>query len=261
MTDKILTEKDGAIGWLIYNNPDMRNAVSIDMAEKAAVEIVRLGNDDDIRVIVVKGAGGKSFVSGQDISEFESLRSTPEKVAHFDKVTDGMYDGMRLCPKPTMAMIQGYCMGGGMALACACDIRLCSEESIFAIPAGRLGIGYRTNFVRWVVEAVGPSVTKEILYTARRYDATEALQIGLVNRVLPNVDLEDYVAEYAATIAENAPLTARATKIVVNEVAKSFGEYDAELCAQVVEDCANSEDFKEGRRAFMEKRNPEFKGN
>lgn len=260
MTDKIISKKDGAIGWLIYNNPERRNAVNLAMVEKAAEEIVKLGEDDDIRVVIVKGEGGKSFVAGQDISEFEEMRSTPDKIAYYEKMTDAMYEGVRNCIKPTVAMIEGYCMGGGMALACACDIRICSDNSIFAIPAGRLGIGYRTQFVRWVTEVVGGPVTKEILYTARRYDAAEALQIGLVNRVLPVAELAAYMDDYAATIAENAPLTSKAAKVVVNEVVKSFGQYDPDLCAEVVDACSNSEDYKEGRRAFMEKRKPEFTG-
>jgi enoyl-CoA hydratase/carnithine racemase len=157
-------------------------------------------------------------------------------------------------------MIEGYCMGGGMALACACDIRICSENSVFAIPAGRLGIGYRPNFTRWIIETVGAPTTKEILFTARRYDAAEALQIGLVNRVVSASELTAYVKEYANSIAENAPLSVRASKSIINTVVNNSDEWDKEEMQKLIDACSNSDDYVEGRRAFMEKRTPKFKG-
>ena len=188
MTDKILSKLDDGIGWIIFNNPERHNAISLDMAEKVAQVISDYNNNSNVRVVAMKGEGGKAFVSGQDISEFENLRSTTDGMLHYETLTNKMYDGVRNCIKPVIAMINGYCMGGGMALACASDLRICSENSIFAIPAARLGIGYRPNFIRWLLETVGAPNTKEILFTGRRYSADEAFQIGLVNRVVEAVD-------------------------------------------------------------------------
>jgi len=260
MTDKILSEVRDGIGWIIYNNPERRNAVSLAMAEKVTKVISDHISNSDVRLVVIKGAGGKSFVAGQDISEFEDLRSTPEGIERYERITNGMYDGVRYCPKPVIAMIEGFCMGGGMALACACDIRICSDNSLFSIPAARLGIGYRPNFTRWVVEAVGVSATKEILFTARSYTAAEALKIGLVNCVTVQSELASHVQSYAKSIVENAPISILASKNIVNEVVKRPAEWDMKTMQEFIDTCSNSEDYAEGRRAFMEKRTPNFKG-
>jgi enoyl-CoA hydratase len=167
---------------------------------------------------------------------------------------------LRAFPKPTIAKIRGYCFGGGVALACACDLRVAADDALFAIPAARLGIGYRATFTRWVTDAVGPANAKEILLTAQRYDAAEALRIGLVHRVVPVAEFDDYMDGYAGRVAENAPLSLQATKVIVNQVANGLGSADLDQCARQVDQCADSEDFIEGRRAFMEKRKPEFHG-
>jgi enoyl-CoA hydratase len=260
MTDKILSKVEDGIGWVIYNNPEKHNAMSLAMSTKVAEVMEGFGNNDDVRVVVLKGNGGKSFVSGADISEFEKLRSTPEGIVHYERTANAQYERIHDCPKPVIAMIKGYCMGGGMAVACAADIRICSDDSVFAIPAGRLGIGYRPSFTRWVYEAVGASTTKEILFTARRYKADEAFQLGLVNRVTGAEELQAYTIDYAKTIAGNAPLSVQTAKLIVNEIVKSPSDWDDELCKRLVEDCSNSEDYKEGRRAFAEKRQPVFTG-
>jgi enoyl-CoA hydratase/carnithine racemase len=259
-TGKISSLKGGGIGHLIFDNPERRNAVSRDMVRQVPEILADFEQDPDIRVILVSGAGDKSFISGADISEFEKTRANAQVARESSEASMAMFEGLREFPKPTVAKIRGYCFGGGVALACACDLRVAADDALFAIPAARLGIGYRAAFTRWVTDAVGPANAKEILLTARRYDAAEALRIGLVHRVVPVAEFDGFVTDYAAKIAENAPLSMAATKVIVNEVAKGLGSADLDLCAQQVDRCAGSEDFIEGRRAFMEKRRPDFHG-
>lgn len=258
--DKIIAKRDGAIGWLIFNNPERRNAFSRDMAIRAAEVIDEFEADDSVVVVAVTGTGGKSFVSGADISEFEKYRKDQATAAKYEKQTRAMFTKLRDIQKPTVAVIQGYCFGGGMGVACACDLRICSDDSIFSIPAARLGIGYRANATRWVVDAVGPANAKEILLTARRYGAAEAFRIGLVNRVVPVAEFEAFTQEYLATIADNAPLSMLTSKVTVNEVSKGLGECNDALCDELANACADSADYREGRTAFMEKRRPVFTG-
>jgi len=260
MSEKIITRSENGIGWIIFNNADKRNAVSLAMAKRVAEVIKEFEEDEDVRVLIVKGEGGKAFVSGADISEFEELRSTPEGIKLYADTTDQMYHGLRNCGKATVAMIQGYCMGGGVAVACACDFRICSTDTVFAVPAARLGIAYGPHFSRWVVEAVGSSSAKEILMTARRYSAEQALSLGLVNHMVKVLEIEEFTLEYAMTIAKNAPLSVSAAKGIVNQVSKSPIDWDQDLCLEWMRRCTSSEDYKEGRRAFMDKRQPAFKG-
>ena len=259
-TGKIGSLKTGGIGHLIFDNPARRNAMSRDMVRQVPEVLADFEQDPDIRVVVVSGAGDKSFISGADISEFEKTRANAQTARESSAASMAMFDGLRAFPKPTIAKIRGYCFGGGVALACACDLRVAADDALFAIPAARLGIGYRATFTRWVTDAVGPANAKEILLTAQRYDAAEAFRIGLVHRVVPVAEFDDFVADYAGRIAENAPLSMQATKVIVNQVANGLGSADLDLCASQVDQCADSEDFIEGRRAFMEKRKPEFHG-
>ncbi len=259
MTDKILAEIENGVGWLTFNNPEKRNSVSLEMALKICDVMADFGTNPDVRVVVLKG-DAKAWVSGADISEFENRRSNAEQAHGYERNSLSMYEAVHDCPKPVIAMIGGYCLGGGMALACACDIRIASKNAQFGIPAGRLGIGYRPNFTRWVVETVGGPTAKEILYTARRYSAEEALQIRLVNRLTEDADLEKFTRDYVKAIVENAPLSVKATKGIVNEVLKTPADWDMEMCAALVDACSNSADFKEGRKAFLEKRTPVFTG-
>ena len=260
MSEQIISRIEDGIGWIIFNNAEKRNAVSLAMAKRVGEVIIEYENSPEIRVLIIRGQGGKAFVSGADISEFEELRSTPEGIKLYEDTTNQMYHGLRNFGKPTIAMIEGYCMGGGVAVACACDFRICTSDTVFAVPAARLGIAYGPHFSRWVVEAVGPSSAKEILMTARRYSAEQALSLGLVNHVVKVPELEDYTLEYAMTIAKNAPLSDSAAKGIVNQVSKSPIDWDQELCSEWMRRCTTSEDYKEGRRAFMDKRRPEIKG-
>lgn len=259
-TDKILTRSEGAVSWLVFNQPEKRNAVSLDMTVAALKAIEDFAAHDGQRVLVVTGAGEKAFVSGADISEFEERRSNVEAAAEYSRISTQMYDALAMVEKPTIAMIHGYCLGGGAALAASCDLRICSDDASFGIPAARMSIGYRVDFTRRIVDLVGPSFTKEMLYTARRYNAEEAAGMGFVNRVLPKAELEAYVRDYAETIANNAPLSIKATKVIVSELLKNPEERDLDHCNSVIAACSGSDDFAEGRRAFMEKRKPVFTG-
>ena len=259
-SDKMVARKSDGLGWIIFNNPERHNAVSLDMW-LAAIEIVDdFVKDDAVRVIIVRGAGDKSFISGADISKFDDERAEAAAVARYNEATETAYSNLMNAPKPTISMIQGYCIGGGANLAVCCDLRICSDNARFAIPAAKLGLGYDYPRVRRLMNLIGPSYASEIFFTARQFSAEEALAMGLVNRVVPRAELETFVIDYGRTIADNAPLTVKAIKRIVAEALKDEDERDLALCDQLVRDCFESEDYVEGRLAFKEKRKPIFKG-
>jgi enoyl-CoA hydratase len=259
-TERMMAEKDGAIGWITFNNPARHNAVSMAMWE-ALLDIVNdYEQDEAIRVIVVKGAGDKAFVSGADISEFEEKRSSPESTKAYNATSQKATKALKQVSKPTIAMIRGYCIGGGVSVAMSCDMRIAAEGAKFGVPAAKLGLGYEYDGVRKLMDVVGPSFAKEIFFTARQFTAQEAATMGLVNRVVPEGRLDPYVREYAETIAANAPLTVASIKTIVAEALKDDAERDMALCNEVVDRCFNSTDYVEGRTAFMEKRKPVFRG-
>lgn len=259
-TDKMIAEKDGAIGWITFNNPARRNAVSIAMWE-ALDDIVRdYEADGAVRVIVLRGAGDKAFVSGADISEFEEKRSSAAAVQQYHEISDRATRSLQYASKPTIAMISGFCIGGGVAVALSCDLRIAGKGARFGVPAARLGLGYEASGVRKLVDVVGPSFAKEIFFTARQFTALESLAMGLVNRVIGDEELEPYVRDYAQMIAGNAPLTVASIKTLVGELLKDAPDRDNALCERVVERCFASEDYVEGRTAFMDKRIPVFRG-
>lgn len=204
MTEKILSRKDGAVGHLIFNNPERHNAVSLDMWAAAEAVVADFKTDPAIRVMVVSGAGGKAFVSGADISRFEKDRSTAEAVARYGKLVDRAYTAFFEFPKPTVAMIRGYCIGGGMALAMCCNMRIATDTSKFGIPAAKLGLGYGFKGIKRLVDVVGPSFAKEIFYTARQFTAAEAMAMGLINRTVADESLESYVNDLTTAMAANA---------------------------------------------------------
>jgi enoyl-CoA hydratase len=259
-TDKIITRKDGPVAHLVFNNPAKHNAMSVDMWEATERHLDDFIADSTTRVIVLSGEGGKAFVSGADISEFDSARASQEAVVHYDALTTRVYDLLYSAAKPTVAMIRGYCIGGGLALAACCDIRICADNSRFAIPAAKLGLGYGYTGLRRLVDLVGPASTKELFFTARQFTASEAAAMGLVNRVVSVDELLPYVTEYASTIAGNAPLTVASVKQIIGEITKDTIERDIEICESMVKACFDSEDYIEGRRAFKEKRKPAFSG-
>jgi enoyl-CoA hydratase len=259
-TDKMIAEKDGPIGWMTFNNPERRNALTVDMREAMLQIIEDFAADESVRVVVMKGAGDKAFVSGADISQFEKERNSEEQRKRYMALSNQVETALTTLEKPLVAMIRGYCLGGGMGVALTADLRVCSDDSQFGIPAARLSIGYPFGAIRKVMDLIGPSRTKDLLFTARRVKSDEALAIGLVNRVVPAASLEDEVRAMAGTMANNAPLTIRATKACVAEALKDESVRDRARCDALVDACMAGEDYIEGRRAFMEKRQPAFKG-
>ena len=258
-TEKMLARIDGPIGWITFNNPSRRNAVSLEMWEALPTILDGFEADPQVRVVVLHGAGEAAFVAGADISQFEQTRSSADGNAHYEAITDLASRRLSECSKPTIAMIHGWCIGGGVGIAVCCDLRLAADNAKFGIPAVRLGVGYGHKGVRKLMDLVGPSFTKEIFLTARHFSAVEAKEMGLVNRVLPAAELETYVRGYCETIADNAPMTIDALKRTVGELLKG-PEGDLALSDRLVRACFESQDYIEGRRAFMEKRRPVFRG-
>src|SRR5207248_10355734 len=237
MTSKMLAEKDGAIGRIIFNNPARHNAVSLDMWQAVAQIMDEFEADPAVRVIVVTGAGGKAFVSGADISEFKEKRANEDAAAAYSKVSEAARMKLHETLKPTIAMIRGYCIGGGLATAIGCDIRIAAEGSRFGIPAAKLGLGYAYDGIKKLIDLVGPAYAREIFYTARQFSAEEALAMGLINRLVPDGELESYLKNYCDTIAANAPLTIRSAKVSVREALKPESERDLELTKRLVAEC------------------------
>jgi enoyl-CoA hydratase/carnithine racemase len=258
--DKILSEKFDGIALLTFNNPERYNAVSLDMWDSVEAYMEDYIADDGVRVIVITGAGGKAFVSGADISKFEDERSDSGTITHYNNRVRAAYDAIHLLPKPTIAMIDGFCLGGGLALAVSCDLRFCSEKSKFGLPAAKLGLGYPFEGLKRLVDTIGPGAARDITFSARRIDADEALRIGLVQKVLPEEELRDFVVDYAKTVAANAPLTVKSMKFIINETLKDPDQRDLKACRDLEAAAFDSRDYIEGRRAFMEKRPPRFEG-
>jgi enoyl-CoA hydratase/carnithine racemase len=259
-TELLRCEIDEGIALVTFNNPAKHNALSAPIRAALPTVLRALQADDDVRVVVLTGAGDKAFVSGADISEFGSQRTTPDARATFDASQLDAGRAWVELEKPMLAMIRGYCIGGGLLTALQADIRVCSEDSQFGVPAARLGLGYGFGGVEQLIQLVGPSWASEILFSARRLTAAEALHAGLVNRVVPADTLRDEVWTLAGTIRDNAPLTIRALKVAIREARRDPAKRDLDRVASLVETCFQSEDYREGQSAFMEKRPPAFRG-
>ena len=257
----IRTEVEGAIGWLIIDNEPKKNALSLAMWQAVAAAVKQLSDNPAIRLIVLRGAGPDSFVAGADISEFEETRSSPEKAKTYDEVNVAACEALKASDKPTLAMIRGHCLGGGLALALACDMRLAAEGAQFGIPAARLGLAYPLGLVADVLRAVPASIAKRLIYTAERLGSDEALRLGLVDELVAEADLETRTRDLARTIAANAPLTLRAAKIAINALADGSASEALAKAQSAANTCFDSTDFVEGRTAFLEKRKPVFEGN
>jgi enoyl-CoA hydratase len=257
---KILQRITDGVGVITFNNPQKRNAMSLDMWEGLGHALIELRDDPDVRAVILTGAGDKAFVSGADISQFEKNRYNAQASEEYSKKSAAQRALLADYPKPIMACIRGFCLGGGMQVAMAADIRIASENSQFGIPAAILGIAYGYDGLKHLVSLVGPSWARLLMYTGMRIDAAEAMRIGLVDRVVPDAELWNATSEIARTISVNAPLAIKAAKITIAQVLKDPDKRDMDAIKQIGTDCMDSEDFREGRRAFMEKRKPKFTG-
>ncbi len=259
-TPKILARSGDGIGWITFNQPEKRNAISLEMWAGVATAAGLFAADDSVRVVVLGGAGGKAFASGADIGEFASARASAEAEESYKAVSQGARTALLAMRKPILAMIQGYCIGGGAATALLADMRIATPESRFGVPAAKLGVAYALDGLHRLVALVGPSVAKEIMFTARQFTAAEALAAGLINRIVEAADLEEEVTALAHSIAHNAPLTIRHSREAIDMLAGDPAAWDRARMEAMYKQCFDSEDYREGRTAFMEKRAPAFKG-
>ena len=257
---ELLITKKAAVGTITISNPTKMNAMSVQMWTDLPKAIRAFDADPEVRVIVITGQGEKAFVSGADISQFDTLRSSPKTQQDYeDAVSDSMIAPLQ-CSKPIIAKIRGFCFGGGLGLAAACDIRICSDTSTFRMPAARLGLGYGHTGIKRFTDVIGLANATDIFVTARRFDAPDALRMGFVSRVCQASDIDAIVDEYTQLISDNAPLTVAASKFIVRQVCAHPDEQDLDRAVEMVNTCFASEDFKEGRAAFMGKRPAQFKG-
>jgi enoyl-CoA hydratase len=259
-TERVLVRLEGAALHITFNNPARHNALSVDMWGAVPALLAQAQSDERVRLVVFSGAGEKAFVSGADISQFEDQRAAKEAVKHYEALAEEALMSIYHFTKPTVACIRGWCIGGGVNVAISCDIRIAASDAVFAIPAARLGLGYRYSALKNLVDLIGVGAAKDLFFTARRIDAAEAHRLGLISRVAPVAELPTLLAEYTGSIGENAPLTLHAAKQIIGEMLKPSPELDAERCRQLIIACFESEDYAEGRRAFMEKRKPQFRG-
>ena len=257
---ELITRKKNAVGWVIFSNLARLNAVTGEMWMALPAAIAAFDADPEVRLIIIAGDGDKAFISGADISQFEKSHGSAEAHAIYNRAVVDAYEAPRNCSKPVVAKIRGICMGGGLGLAAACDVRIAAEDAVFRMPAARLGLGYNFTGINRFVQLMGVANTADIFFSARKFGAADALAMGFVNRVVPVADLEREVAAYCELVAENAPLTMAAAKFAIRQTATVPAARELEQLERMVEACGNSEDCREGRRAFMEKRKPIFRG-
>jgi enoyl-CoA hydratase/carnithine racemase len=246
--------ENGAIGHLRFNFPKKHNVIDLEGWQAIATVMTELAAIDNMRLIILRGIGGRAFVAGADISQFDEVLNGVEG-SDFDRATIGAFDAVADCPIPTLAAIEGYCIGGGLGLAAACDLRLAREDASFGVPAGKLGLAYPANATRQLARAIGPAQAKRILFTAAPISAADAYDIGLVQAVSNGDIFDKMLAEWVAQISANAPMSLQSSKFILDNP-----QADNEVIKKRLADCLASADYKEGRTAFMEKRKPVFKG-
>jgi enoyl-CoA hydratase/carnithine racemase len=256
----IFVEHEGPIATVVFNRPATRNAISLAMWTEIARVTEGLDKDDSVRAIVYRGAGTVAFASGADISEFKEQRQDTESAFRYNAQTAAAYTTIRECAKPTVAMIFGFCMGGAMAVAMACDLRFAAEGSRFGIPAARLSIIYGADSVGQLVDLVGPAYAKDILYSARTVEDHEAFAMGFIQRLVPAADLERYTYDYLRKVCDNAPLSVRGAKVTIESYLHGLTDERRKKLKELAIEATESEDYKEGTRAFLEKRTPRFQG-
>lgn len=260
-TEKLLLQKDGPIGWIIFNQPEKRNAVSQEMWQAMPEYVADLAADPAIRVVILRGAGEAAFVAGADISQFKDRRRNAADEEEYRRISGAGSESLARLGKPLVAMIQGFCIGGGVSIAITCDLRIAADDARFGIPAARLGLGYHYKGMEKLMSLIGPSYTKELFFTARTdFSAQDALRMGLVNQVVPKADLERFTRDYATTMSRNAPLTLRSAKASVEQLLRPEDGRDYALLDKLIKDCFDSQDYQEGVKAFSEKRRPQFQG-
>jgi enoyl-CoA hydratase len=259
MPGEITTEKRDGLAWIVFDQEERRNAINDAMWDAIPDLVADLDADPDVRVVIMRGRGEVAFVSGADISEFEKNRVGPA-AREYDARNARAFQALADLSKPLIALVHGFCVGGGCAIALNADLRFAADDAVFAIPAARLGLGYSGSGLETLVNVVGLPAAKEIFFTARRFNAEEARSIGLVNRVLPKSELDAFVEKTARQIAENAPLTVRSAKLILGQLRRSPGERDLEAEVRSIDACYASDDYAEGVRAFLEKRPPNFRG-
>jgi enoyl-CoA hydratase/carnithine racemase len=259
--ETLLMEKDGPIGWITFNQPQKRNAVSQEMWQRMPEYVRDLTADPAIRVVILRGAGETAFVAGADISQFKDRRRNAADEEEYRRISAAGSESLATLGKPLLAMIHGFCIGGGVSIAITCDLRIAADDARFGIPAARLGLGYHYRGMEKLMHLIGPAYTKELFFTARTdFSAQDALRMGLVNQVVPKADLERFTRDYAQVMARNAPLTLRSAKASVEQLLKPAADRDLAMLDRLITDCFNSQDYQEGVKAFSEKRRPQFQG-
>jgi enoyl-CoA hydratase len=256
----LIVEKRGAVGWIVFNQPEKRNAINGAMWRGIPKAMAQFDADPGVRCVAFRGAGTEAFASGADISEFEEIRAQKSSVAEYDGLLDQVLHSIQDSRKPSVAMIYGFCMGGGLEVALACDLRYCGRSAQFGIPAAKLGLAYNVEGHKRLIETVGHARAREIMFLGRRYHAEEGFAMGLVNQVFHDAELESEVGRIIQQLCENAPLSIANSKTIIEEYVKASGAPNEASMTAAIERCAKSGDYQEGRRAFMEKRKPDFKG-
>src|SRR5437773_2610067 len=257
-TERMQVWLDASTLHLRFNNPARHNALSVEMWQAIPVLLGQADGDERVRLVVFSGAGDKAFASGADISQFEDVRAAREAVNRYEQLAESALMSIYRCSKPTLACIRGYCIGGGVNVAISCDLRIATSDSVFSIPAARLGLGYRYSALKNLVDLIGVGPAKDLFLTARKINAVEALSLGLIGRVSPPDALDSLLSEYTTALTANAPLTMRAGKAIIAEILKPSPDLDVALCQDLIRGCFERDDYTEGRRAFMEKRKPVF---